>query len=264
MDLGISLVNPQWINARVTETRLIDVRRTQDYEAGHIPGAKSLPVTEFVKIVGRLKDAPEPDEFSNLMRHLGVCSNSPVVVYDDQRGVYASRLLWTLELYGHSNLHLLDRNFSTYAQDGGDTTQDEPEVPSGSFTARSGKRLMATMKDIQDVLHRGSGLVLDAGERMDFLNGHILGALNLSWQILVDRKRSFLPKERLKQIFKEHGLEKNTQIIVYCKDGMTSSHLYVALRLAGHDNVKLYSRGYAEWEETKQPVKAEFQELLNP
>ncbi len=262
--MGISLVNPQWIDRRSVETRLIDVRRRQDYEAGHIPGAVSLPVTEFVKTIGRLKDAPEPKEFSILMSRLGVSNNSPVVAYDDQRGVYASRLLWTLELYDHSDLHLLDRNFSNYAQNGGDTTKDEPTVTLRGFTAKSNKRVMATMKDIQEVLQDRSGLVVDAGERMDFLNGHIPAALNLPWRILVGQERSFLPAERLKQIFKEHGLEKETLIVVYCKDGMTSSHLYAALKLTGYEKVKLYSRGYAEWEETKQPIKAEFQELLNP
>ena len=262
--MGISLVNPHWINIRSVETRLIDVRRRQDYDAGHIPGAVSLPVTEFVKTIGRLKDAPEPKEFSALMSRLGVCNNSPVVAYDDQRGVYASRLLWTLELYGHSDLYLLDRNFSIYAQDGGDTTKDEPTVTLGGFTANGNKRITATMNDIQEVLQDRSGLVVDAGERMDFLNGHIPSALNLPWRILVDRERSFLPEERLKLIFKEHGLEKDTQIVVYCKDGMTSSHLYAALKLTGYEKVRPYSRGYAEWEETRQPVKAEFQELLNP
>lgn len=260
--MGIKLVDPRWIGASGLEVRIIDVRRRVDYEDGHIPGASSLPVTVFVKSIGRLKDAPEPKEFEELMSRLGVKDDSLVLAYDDQWGVYAARLLWTLELYGHKDLYLLDRNFSIYVQDGGQVSRDAPKVERSVYTARMDERWLSTKSSISKVLKAASGLVVDAGERMDFLNGHMPGAVNLPWRMCIGKDRNFLPEERLKQIFKEHGVAEGTEVTSYCKDGMTSSYIYAALRILGYEKVRLYSRGYAEWEESKQPIVAEFQELM--
>ncbi len=262
--MGINTIDSQWIGQANRDVRIIDTRRSRDYDEGHIYGAVSLPVTEFVKSIGRLKDAPDAEAFAVMMSRLGIRNDTPVVAYDDQHGVYAARLLWTLDLYGHEYLYLLDKNFSAYVMEGNKITKEVPRIEQGNFRVKGHRRQTAILDDVLVMLRDGGGLLLDAGERMDFLNGHIPGALNLPWRMLVDREHNFLREERLKRIFLEHGIEEATDVVAYCKDGMTSAHLYVALRLSGHEKVRLYSRGYAEWEAAKLPVKAEFQELLNP
>jgi thiosulfate/3-mercaptopyruvate sulfurtransferase len=259
--MGMKLVGPSYIEESGALC-IIDVRRRREYEDGHLPGAVSLPVTEFVKSVGRLKDAPQPDVLAELMGRLGVGDGSPVLAYDDQWGVYAGRLLWTLEFYGHRDLYLLDRNFATYAAEGGTLTKEEPTVERALFSAAPNYRWAASIEDLSQTIQLGSGVVLDAGERMDFLNGHIPGALNLPWRMLVGDDRSFLPEDRLRRIFIEHGVDEKTDVVTYCKDGMTSSYLFTALRIVGHERVKLYSRGYAEWEDAKRPISAEFRDLM--
>ena len=261
--MAITLVDPQWIENSGSDTKIIDVRRQVDYNSGHIHGAVSLPVTVFVKSIGRLKDAPGNTEFEYIMNKTGVQNKSPVLVYDDQWGVYASRLLWTLELYGHKDLYLLDRNFSTYKQGKGKVSHSDPKTKKSNYVTKLNEQFASSITQISNISDRSDQIIIDAGERMDFLNGHIPGAINLPWRVCIRKDRNFLPIERIKRIFKEHGLTEDKEAIIYCKDGMTSSYIYAALRILEYKKVKLYSRGYVEWEELGKPKVAEFQELLN-
>ncbi len=264
VEVSITLVGPQWIEKSGLNVKIIDVRRRVDYEAGHIPGAISIPVTIFVKSIGRLKDALGPQEFEDLMSKFGIQNESIIVTYDDQWGVYASRLLWTLDLYGHKDLYLLDRNFLIYKRDKGRVSHSNPEIKKSIYVAKLNAHFASSISHISKIVDNTNEMIIDAGERMDFLNGHIPGAINLPWRLCLGKDRNFLPKERIKRIFKEHGLSIGNEANIYCKDVMTSSDIYAALRICGYEKVKLYSRGYAEWEETNKPKVAEFQELLNP
>ena len=48
-----------------------------------------------------------------LVNSLGIDDETPVVVYDDTFGALASRVAWTLEWIGHSDVTLLE---TTYRQ----------------------------------------------------------------------------------------------------------------------------------------------------
>ena len=42
------------------------------------------------------------------MARLGIGNNTRVVAYDERGGIYAARLWWILNYYGHANVALLD------------------------------------------------------------------------------------------------------------------------------------------------------------
>lgn len=260
--MTITLVDPNWINTSGPEVKIIDTRRQVDYKENHIKDALSIPVTTFVKSVGRLKDPPDIKKFEDLMNKNGIKNNSSVVAYDDQMGVYSSKFLWTLELYGHKDMYILDRNFSKLQPNKNKITRDESEIKKSNYSATLNKYLASINHILK--LKGNNNTIIDAGERMDFLNGHIPNAINIPWRICVGEDKNFLPKENLNRIFKEHGISYDKETIVYCKDGMTSAYIYTALRMLGYKNILLYSRGYAEWEDSNQKKIAEFQELLNP
>ncbi len=51
---------------------------------------------------------PTPQEFEALMSQLGISNTTRVIAYDERGGIYAARLWWILNYYGHSNVALLD------------------------------------------------------------------------------------------------------------------------------------------------------------
>lgn len=70
--------------------------------------------------------------------------------------------------------------------------------------------------------------IVDARDAAQFDKEHIPGAINIDWRQAVVR-RAELPKGRM--------------VVVYCNSGSLSAQAVFALRLPGHDNVKVLQDG---------------------
>ena len=74
--------------------------------------------------------------------------------------------------------------------------------------------------------------IVDARDAAQFEKEHIPGAVNIEWRQAVAR-RAELPKDRM--------------VVVYCNSGSLSAQAVFALRLLGHDNVKVLQDGIEGW-----------------
>jgi rhodanese-related sulfurtransferase len=74
--------------------------------------------------------------------------------------------------------------------------------------------------------------IVDARDAAQYANEHIPGAINIDWRQSVAR-RAELPKDRM--------------VVVYCNSGSLSAQAVFALRLLGHDNVKVLQDGIEGW-----------------
>ena len=92
---------------RDKSVRVIDVRRENDYKQDHIPTAVNLPLANLLS-----DDSPE--RVLKLVSAMGIDDETPVVVYDDTFGALASRVAWTFEYLGHSNVTLLETTYSNW------------------------------------------------------------------------------------------------------------------------------------------------------
>ena len=81
--------------------RIIDVRRKEDYQQGHITNSVNLPLAKL------LADA-SPENIVKIAEELGIGNETPVVVYDDTFGALSSRVVWALQYIGHENIKLLE------------------------------------------------------------------------------------------------------------------------------------------------------------
>ncbi len=241
------VVSGSWVTENLDSIKLIDVRRRIDYEQSHMPHAINIPVTEYVKSSSQGKTIPPVDELEALLGGNGIESSSMVAVYDDQNGVYSSRFLWTLETLGHSKMALFETNYEDYVLNGGSTTREAQDLQNTNYRAKLRENTAASADQILSSIRSENAKVLDTRDRVDFLSGHIEGATSMPWRINLGRGKIFVPVERLQRLFDEHFAGDATDVITYCKDGMTSSHTYMALRLIGKTNVRLYVGGYAEW-----------------
>ena len=74
--------------------------------------------------------------------------------------------------------------------------------------------------------------VIDARNRKQFEMEHIPVAVNIEWRQVLAR-RSELPDDK--------------QILIYCNTGSLSAQAGFALRVAGHENVRILQGGIREW-----------------
>lgn len=74
--------------------------------------------------------------------------------------------------------------------------------------------------------------IVDARDPAQFAKEHIPGAVNIEWRQAIAR-RGELPRDRM--------------VVVYCNSGSLSAQAVFALRLLGHDNVKVLQDGIEGW-----------------
>jgi len=74
--------------------------------------------------------------------------------------------------------------------------------------------------------------IVDARDAAQFATESIPGAVNIEWRQAVSR-RAELPQDRM--------------VVVYCNSGSLSAQAVFALRLLGHDNVKVLQDGIEGW-----------------
>ena len=233
---------------RDKSVRVIDVRREDDYKQDHIPTAVNLPLANLLS-----DDSPE--RVLKLINTMGIDDETPVVVYDDTFGALASRVAWTLEYLGHSNVTLLETTYSNWKSLGLEIDSQIPEIQSKEHSMNLQPGILATSDYLESAKKRDDVILIDNRERLNYLEQHIPGAISLPYRTLATQDKILRPKEDMKRLLENRGVTGNSEIITYCGSvGTLSGLAYYALKSAGLPNAKLYVRSFKEWKNLQKPT----------
>src|SRR5206468_4526653 len=114
------------------------------YADGHAPGAGPLAPEAIRDAKSPPTFLPSPAEFERMMARLGISDRTRVIVYDERGGIYAARLWWILNYFGHADVALMNGGWIKWSAEHRPTTVDAPAVDAGRFTARPQPRWVAT------------------------------------------------------------------------------------------------------------------------
>ncbi|ABX12576.1 sulfurtransferase [Nitrosopumilus maritimus] len=233
---------------RDKSVRVIDVRREDDYKKDHISTAVNLPLANLLS-----DDSPE--RVVKLVNSMGIDDETRVVVYDDTFGALASRVAWTLEYLGHSDVSLLETTYSNWKSLGLESDSDTPDIQSKEHSMNLQSDILATSDYLESAKERDDVILIDNRERLNFLEQHIPGAISLPYRTLASNDKILRPKEDMKRLLDNRGVSGNTEIITYCGSvGTLSGLAYYALKTAGLPNAKLYVRSFKEWKNLQKPT----------
>ena len=133
------LADTAWLAEHLEDPnlRIIDADVQAAYQRGHIPGAVLIPDNyEKDPDTGRVLILP-PEKFSRMMEGLGVGDDTLVVAYDNSRSLYAGRLWWALQYYGHRNVKVLNGGWKKWLHEGRPVSLEPPQPRTGvTFTAQ--------------------------------------------------------------------------------------------------------------------------------
>ena len=98
-----SIISVDYLRSKINDDslRLVDVRREEEYNQGHIPNAVNLPLASLLS-------GDSPESAVKLFEEIGIGDDTEVIVYDDTFAALASRIVWTLQYIGHKNIALLE------------------------------------------------------------------------------------------------------------------------------------------------------------
>ncbi len=235
--------------------RLVDLRSREAYEEGHAPGAAHVDLADLgAHRDGRDNVLLAADDFARLMSGLGVSSGTTVVAYDDQWGLAAARLVWSLHRYGHAAAAVLDGGWDRWREEGrptvsGRSGRAEPDEAGTSFTARPDPDVYADREWISSGLARQDLRLLDTRSRSEFDAGHIPGASCWDWlnAVPVGSWACARDPDELRAELAGLDVRPEHEVVVYCRSGMRAAHTWVALRHAAFSRVRLYDGSWQDW-----------------
>ena len=252
------LVDTAWLTQHASDPgiRIVDMR-PNGYLAGHIPGAVFLANAAIRDTKNPPSFVPNAADFSALMRRLGISNKTRVIAYDERGGIYAARLWWILQYYGHPNVALLDGGWTKWSAEGRTVSTAEPAVTATDFVARPNSRWLATADDVLAAIKKGDAKIVDARtageiEGRDLRNikrgGAIPASIPVYWEDGLDAAtRTFKPAADLRKLFEDRGIRPQDSVIAYCQVGMRASHDLFMLHLIGYNNLRNYYGAWEEW-----------------
>jgi thiosulfate/3-mercaptopyruvate sulfurtransferase len=254
-------VHPEW---RVFDCRH-DLKNTeygrQAYARGHIPGALFLHLDDDLSGAkdGRNGRHPLPDiaGFARRMSACGVDASTQVVAYDNEGGIFASRLWWMLRWLGHDKVAVLDGGLAGWKRSKRALEEAPPVVTPRIFTPQPRDMTVDSGQVLAD-LQSARMLIVDArsperfrgeNETLDPVGGHIPGAVNrFYFDNLDDDGCFFKPVAELRAEFDAMLAGRPAESVVQqCGSGVTACHNMLAMELAGLSGSKLYPGSWSEW-----------------
>ena len=253
------LVDTAWLAAHLTDpaVRVVDMR-PRGYADGHIPGAVWLD-NNAIRIANRPPTfLPTPEEFQELMARMGISNNTRVIAYDERGGIYATRLWWILNHYGHTNVAVLNGGWTKWTAESRAVNSAVPAFTRAAFTVKPGTVKVATADDVKAAINSRAIKLIDARTQAEIdgkdlrgikRGGYIESSIPVYWEDTLDpASKTFKSATEIEKLFRDRGIRSGDDVITYCQVGMRAAHDLFALALIGHDLTKLRNY-YGSWEE---------------
>jgi thiosulfate/3-mercaptopyruvate sulfurtransferase len=253
------LVDTAWLAAHLNDpnVRIVDMR-ARGYGDGHIPEAVFLDNNWIRNPKAPPTFLPTPQEFEALMSKLGISNTTRVIAYDERGGIYAARLWWILNHYGHPDVALLDGGWIKWSAEQRPATTAAPSVSAAQFIVRPGTVKVVTADQVRASINNPKIKLIDARTQAEIdgkdlrnikRGGFIESSIPVYWEDTLDpAAKTFKPAADIAKLYRDKGITANDEVTVYCQVGMRASHDLFTLALIGHDLRKL-SNYYGAWEE---------------
>jgi thiosulfate/3-mercaptopyruvate sulfurtransferase len=247
--LALQLDNPDLL--------IIAVCSKAVFDAGHIPGSRLIQPSELIcgikPAVGKI---PSENALTDLFSRIGLSNSSHVLVYDDEGGGWAGRLIWTLDVIGHKNYSYLDGGLIAWRDSHLSIETITLPTAASAFNAVINSSLIVTLEQVVEQINRDNVVVWDARAKEEYdgvkitalRNGHIPGAVNLDWVELMDTNNSLRlkPLEKISKQLLDIGIDASKTIITHCQTHHRSGLTYLVGKVLGL-NISAYDGSWLEW-----------------
>ena len=254
---------------------VLDARSPDEYAAGHVPGAVSLP--------GGSLRTPEADpgegdsqylfrdaaggldiaRYERLLGEIGLTRETPVVVYGNHAGKSDGTVAaMILDALGHAGrVRFLDGVGLDQWRDAGHEVETEPTaLPPSTYEAKPRETFLWDLNDVIEHVGDGSAVFYDTRSidefsgvelRQNARGGRIPGAVHADYAALLDGDKTIRSRDAIEAIFAAGGLPEaraaGRPIVLYCQTSTRVSLPYLLLRELGYENVAVYDASWHEY-----------------
>ena len=246
------LVDTTWLSSALDTgaIRLLDVRPSEAYLAGHIPGAIQVELSLLSRQIDGVPGMLLPaDEYAASMNRLGVCQDHPVVLYDNNWGMAAARVYWSLVRYGHTDVAVLNGGWDRWKDEGLPFDRDAVSTEPADFAPSPGDSHIASYDRLQAHMDDPGVVIVDTRTPGEFAQGHLPGAISWDWMngVPVGSWDAVRPADKLRSDLEATGITADKEIVTYCRSGVRAAHTYMVLRYLEYPRVRNYDGSWLEW-----------------
>ena len=274
------LVTTEWLANELgaSDLRVVDAtmflpsdnrNAVAEFEAGHIPGAVFMDLSEIVDTANPLPMMlPGAEKFASRMQSLGLGDGSRIVIYDNSPWKSAPRAWWMLsQVFGAHAVAVLDGGLAKWTAEGRPLESGKPTIRHRHFTAWKNDKVVRDKAQMRANIDSNAEQVVDArgvarftGEEADprpnVGSGHIPGSRNLPYSSVYNADGTWKRGEDLKAVFAAAGIDLTKPLVATCGSGLTASSIVFGAHLLGMENVALYDGSWSDWGSDPETPKA--------
>jgi thiosulfate/3-mercaptopyruvate sulfurtransferase len=152
---------------------------------------------------------------------------------------------------------VLDGGWQKWQAEGRALATQQGRYPEAAFEPRFRPELFASRERVLGAIARTDVTLVNALSPEEHRGtkpvrfprrGRIAGSMNVYCQSLIDPDaKTYLPRERLRELFAAAGVDDSREAITYCGAGIAASSDALALTLLGVPTVAVYDGSLAEW-----------------
>jgi len=258
------IVTTDWLqqNLNAPNQVIIDIRKVEEYKAGHIPNSvNAVYETWAVKKGALLNELPPEDDLRDAIGAAGIKPDSTVVVIGkldtpaDRANI--TRVAWTMKYAGVANVSLLNGSFNKWTADKKPVSTAPVKAKATSYSGKFNPNILAAKDYIMK--NMGKALLVDTRgkefysgqKKLEFVAkaGHLKGAVNLPDSAVYNSDGTYKDKAALAALAAPVvGSDLSREIIVYCDSGRFASiWWYMLTQVLGYKDVKLYDGSIQDW-----------------
>jgi thiosulfate/3-mercaptopyruvate sulfurtransferase len=257
-----SVISTSELHAMMEDRNLliVDTRPFSSYIQSHIPSAVNIDLIQFHWIDTSKSGIVQFNRQSRLLlSNIGVSKDKFVVFYDDVSGISAARGVWLLLYFSHKKVAMLDGGLSKWKAEGYKTETKTNQFVHSNFNGEPNPKVLADFVQINSVIKsKKKSFIIDARSKDEYDGsviraahaGHIPTAINMDWNDNLDYGGGggsgvFKSHDKLEEIYSY--IPKKAEVIIYCQGGYRAANSFVALKMLGYKNVRMYLGSWGEW-----------------
>lgn len=229
---------------------IVDTRSAEEYAAGHVSGAVNIPTSDIVINVPVKNMLTSRKKIEKVMGSNGISNDTLILAYDANK-MGASRLLWTMFMYGHQKVKVIDGGFDAIQNAGMTMTADVPATVEAVFTA--GEPTADWLADMEEVRNQAETpdshvVLLDVRSMEEYAEvGKVPTSVIIPYETNFFTDGTFKTTQITRINYLEEKIYPEDEIIIYCQTSMRATPVFVQLYEAGYRNIRIYDGAYLEW-----------------
>lgn len=263
---NISWIDAPWLKDHIEEVSILDAQPDiHDYIMEHIPGAVYFNENHLRAFQHNLPSHYTPVQcLQPLLQSAGLQNNKAVVVYSSHGrfskkgdGLEQSMVAYSLARFGHTNILVLNGGLQSWIDAGYPLTKEYPKISSSEFQPSLNSDLFVNYNQFLELKDSPDTALIDVRPRSVYQGpalwekpGHIPGAKNLPWRLLMDHDNPLLLRSQsiINELALPRGASPDKNVILYCGTGREATAAFLVFKYyLKYPSVKIYEGSFTEW-----------------